>query len=788
MSLETKQFQFGRFTLDAANSLLLDRQKPVSLAPKAFDTLVYLVKNTHRLVTREELMKAVWPDSFVEDANLTVNISLLRKALGEMEDGQPYIETVPRRGYRFNTEVKCLEEFVDASPPLLQPSATSIIPAEEPGLGSAESGGHRRDAVALHEIIAFPEPKKEQEPAEVAGSAQAAEQAHEEIRDLKHPWMLAGAICLVGVGLLAGWFLWHRSQRAPQFQQLRLTSFAPEMAVTAAAISTGAKFIAYANPAGLFIQVIETGETHALQLPEPGFKVLSISWFPDSADLLIDGSAPKDDTPSLWIVPVIGASPAVRLGPYPRGAVSPNGSEIALAEGTGVAPQIQVMRSDGSEWRTLVTGAEGETFGNASWSSDGRHILFVRYRWNPQYRMNSGAIDSYDLASGKTTTILTGSDFAGDVVSLRDGRVVYSKFAGANPSIYGGELFAVRTDPRTGTASSLPVLIAKWDSPVTGLSANSSGTNLTVRDFIVQHNAYLGDLEDGGTRLVNVRPFSFIAGHEDFPRAWTPDGRSLLLDSNRYGHWEIFKQELKSASDEPLIAGPGDQFAPWISPDGASMLYLSRPVNWREPQPVNLMRVPVAGGPPQFVLSASGYSDWGLRFQCPQRVGMPCVIAQRQGRQIVFRAFDPTKGFEHSPEDLGHVAYVAGSHFAWSVAPDGMALAWLQWSPEDRYIHVLPLAYKSGILDAQGAEREVAINGNSYLHSIIWSPDAKGWFITTQQPGSWTLLYATAQGKASTLLRIPSGYASDIFPSPDGRQLAFSEESIRSNVWLLRNF
>jgi DNA-binding winged helix-turn-helix (wHTH) protein/TolB-like protein/lipoprotein NlpI len=78
---------------------------PVPLAPKAFELLVALISNHGHLVTREVLMQTVWSDSFVEETNLTVNISLLRKALGNMPSGQPWIATVPKRGYRFDGTV-----------------------------------------------------------------------------------------------------------------------------------------------------------------------------------------------------------------------------------------------------------------------------------------------------------------------------------------------------------------------------------------------------------------------------------------------------------------------------------------------------------------------------------------------------------------------------------------------------------------------------------------------------------------------------------------------------------
>ena len=97
-------FEFDRFRLDPHERLLLRDGEPVLLTPKAFDMLVALVENGGRLLEKEELMRSLWPDSFVEEGSLSQTVSLLRKALGESE-GQKFIQTVPRRGYRFIANV-----------------------------------------------------------------------------------------------------------------------------------------------------------------------------------------------------------------------------------------------------------------------------------------------------------------------------------------------------------------------------------------------------------------------------------------------------------------------------------------------------------------------------------------------------------------------------------------------------------------------------------------------------------------------------------------------------------
>ena len=93
--------QFGDFTLDVSERLLFRDGRPVPLTPKAFDVLAALVVRPGRLMTKDELLKEVWPDSFVEESNLAYHVFALRRALGETPDGGRYVETVPKHGYRF---------------------------------------------------------------------------------------------------------------------------------------------------------------------------------------------------------------------------------------------------------------------------------------------------------------------------------------------------------------------------------------------------------------------------------------------------------------------------------------------------------------------------------------------------------------------------------------------------------------------------------------------------------------------------------------------------------------
>src|ERR1700722_6380257 len=107
MGKDSKGFyEFGQFRMDPARKILLRDGEPVPLTSKAFEMLQILIERGEKVVSKDELMQALWPDSFVEESNLTQHISVLRKALGETPQDHRYILTFPGRGYRFAESVQ----------------------------------------------------------------------------------------------------------------------------------------------------------------------------------------------------------------------------------------------------------------------------------------------------------------------------------------------------------------------------------------------------------------------------------------------------------------------------------------------------------------------------------------------------------------------------------------------------------------------------------------------------------------------------------------------------------
>lgn len=141
-------YEFGSFRLDVRERLLLKDGACVALTPKAFEVLCVLVARAGRLVSKEELIGEVWPDSFVEEGSLARNVYLLRKTLGEGPTGEPYIQTVPRQGYRFVIEVRTAEARAEVSGPAAASSDAEAAPASTSDAAAASTAGEQSEAAA----------------------------------------------------------------------------------------------------------------------------------------------------------------------------------------------------------------------------------------------------------------------------------------------------------------------------------------------------------------------------------------------------------------------------------------------------------------------------------------------------------------------------------------------------------------------------------------------------------------------------------------------------------------
>jgi DNA-binding winged helix-turn-helix (wHTH) protein/Tol biopolymer transport system component len=339
---ERQLFEFGPFRIDPSHRLLLREDRPVPLQPKAFEILLVLVENSEKVVSKDDLMKAVWPDTFVEESNLTQHIFVLRKTLGDAVEEKRYIVTVPGRGYQFAGNVRVVDDEKSSA-------------GEEDTLVVER---HTRSQMVI-EGAGLP-------PRTVAylGSGHRV-----------RPWaaiLTAGLVVAVVAAVLSRPYV--PAPRVVRIRQLtRLGTLIANMAVLTdgprvyfRAWNGKDRLLSYVSPDG--------GEVFPLQPTLPEVDIYDIS--PSGAEFLVgdlSGSAGSNDpyTHFLWRAPVAPGSPRQLGGAHGQVARwSPDGSTIVYA----LDPDLQLINSDGTNSRKLATTNGSPWY--PQWSPDGQRIRY----------------------------------------------------------------------------------------------------------------------------------------------------------------------------------------------------------------------------------------------------------------------------------------------------------------------------------------------------------------------------------------------------------------------------
>src|SRR6516225_9966381 len=249
-----------------AGEVRKDGAKPVRLPEQPFQILTMLLKHPGKVVTREEIRKRLWPnDTIVEfEHSISAAMNRLRQALGDSAESPRFVETVPRRGYRFIAPV----EGIGLAGAGLSPSRVQETP-----LGPAGREGETTE----------PAPRK------------------------RWPLAIGAVLGLLAVAAL-GWYVWQRRSPRPELIQRQLTTNSSELAVTASAISPDGRYLAYADENGVHLKVIDNAEIHDLPTPA-GSRVNSLAWFPEGNKLLASGEAGEPSVFSLWTISILGGAP-----------------------------------------------------------------------------------------------------------------------------------------------------------------------------------------------------------------------------------------------------------------------------------------------------------------------------------------------------------------------------------------------------------------------------------------------------------------------------------------------
>lgn len=728
-------YRFGPFEFNPAERTLRRSGVLVPITPKALATLQILVAADGRVVAKEDLLRELWPDSFVEDGNLTQHISALRKVFAsDFPDASP-IDTLSRVGYRFVTPVEQIQ--IEATL-----GSTHTTPSIDIGRDTPKNAPESPPPAPLKRRKSF-----------------------------LWAWAFAVLIMVMGLGVLL-----HKQIRDkfPSNRSVTLTRFttkSTEDRVTVAAISPDGRLMAYADADGVILQAIGDPATHLLHAPAMT-KITHLAWFPNGLHLVLSGVEAASGEPQAWILSVVGDAPALLRQDAALAVPSPDGTLVAFTSGSG--SEVWVAGPAGEGARRLIAGLPNAVFSALLWTRNSLTILLQEKTYVAQRSLFPpgsqedvhGFKATYlglNAATGQKTTSLAGMRFE-DACLLKEDRLFFSRTEPT--STYNGAttLWTVPVDPATGAFRAEPEKLKELsDFRVTALTIAQNGE---IGAIFSQGwpQVYEGDLHRSPFMIDNVKRLSFDAGIA-YPHSWSADSKSVFYESDHYGRYQIYKQQIDRHDPEAVAITTEIQSRPRLSPDHRWLLFLSAP---EKRAPASLYRVSTEGGGPVRVNIAGPVND----YRCPL-AGKVCVmLTMDEQHQAVFTAFDPVEGkgaeLFRAPPGLSRIT-------DWDLSPEGSTLAIIPANSPRRQIQTVRFASKQ--------IQQLPVDMVTPILTLNWAADGNGWFVSTSSSPGTELLYVDTRGRSTPLRRmIGTTWA---IPSPDGRKLAFVDENMDSNVWLL---
>jgi Tol biopolymer transport system component/DNA-binding winged helix-turn-helix (wHTH) protein len=777
-------YEFGPYRLDASERQLWRGSEAVHLTPKELDTLSALVRGAGRLMSKEELLKEIWPDTFVGEATLAQNVFTLRRALGETEGGKSYIETVPRRGYRFAAAVR----GVGTMPTRVNAFERGDSPAvKRNGAGASARAGEASEETASHDAsevdagtatlsstVEAPTHTTNTE-AHAFANHQRGPQGHHPVRAA----VIISVVAFVGVAVLvyAIFRLSIRPEtesargRAPAFQSMKVTRLPATGAVAEAVISPDGKYFAYVSSEpgrqsmGVWIRQVGAA-SNVQQLVAPAEETFygGLAFSPDSLHVYYGATRPGPQPPTLFRVPVLGGPPEKILeafnipGPSPV-AFSPDGRSLAFVRGgNGEDLSLVVADASGGGERSLVTRKGPALFGLPAWSPDGKTIACV---YGSVEHIQSSTpylgVTSFDASTGAET------------------RVTNERWVGVSqiswlPDSKGLVLSASEEELS-------PSQIWQLDFP--------SGEARRVTNDL---NTYLGaSLTSDGTALVTVQtdrvPNIWVAPAGDAPRArqittgsgkfdgyygvaWTPDGR-IVYASVASGSWDIWTMNADGTGQRQLTVGARSNYGPSVSADGQRIVFVSN----RAGGAFNIWRMDADGSNPLQLTRGSGEN---FAHFTPD------------GRWVVYATigFGQANAIWKVPVDGGEPVKLTDKPASWPfVSPDGKLFVCTYGGNDPSS------APKLAVIPIDGGEPTKLFDvPPTFNANTVWMPDNRGIAFLDSRTGTTNVwMQPLSGGKPVQLTDFNSDGVAAYDWSRDNR-LAATRSVESTSVVLIKNF
>ncbi len=580
MTSDSKHFyEFANFRLDPFQKVLLHNGKLVHLTPKVFDTLEILVEENGKLLEKEELMQRIWQDRFVEESNLTSNIKTLRKALGDNSAQPTFIETVPRRGYRFIADVNKLDtgQFNDST---AQASHPQVVPSRA-----------GRIAVPLVAVI----------------------------------------LVLVASIAIGSWYVESNgSADAPiLFAPFSSEKLSTDGNVHSAAVSPDGANVVYAKATAkdqsVWLRQLGSS-THIQIIPPSENSYFGFAFSPDSQTLYfarVEQDPEDGQQADVYSIPIPGGVPT-KIVSQAQGSisVSPDGEKISFIRCPYLDNEycsLWIADSDGRNERKVLSRPRPIRIGTMNFSPDGKTIAFAfgqsrnwanefnlaevdtetgverdftpekffnikRLAWLPNQRGilmtarrnpdNNFRIWHVSAATGEIAALTHDSDDYASLSLSRDGRVLA---ATKNRADY--RLNVYQADP-----AEPPRVLAEAST----VTFAPNGKIVFSSDMTGNREIWSINADGSEQRQLTNDPgwdlFSVVS----------PDNKFIFFDSNRTGEAQVWRMNA-DGSDQIQITHKVGGFPHLVSPDGKWLYFMSVPER-------KLMRIQTDGGEEELVL------------------------------------------------------------------------------------------------------------------------------------------------------------------------------------------
>ena len=741
------------------------------------EVLLLLADRPGILVSRAELVEAIWPGADPEEKVQGVNtaINRIRGALRDDPAKPKYIETVIGKGYRFIAPIE--------RAPLGEPEAKVVaVSSQPPGQLYRRSSNVVPSVMPDQKVVTVTEATAL--PTSVAPSFSR--------KTYFGRWQPV-AVCAFILLVLLGAQPWrgarsilHWGRYADEFSlatPVAFTSNDSDNVVRAAGLSADGNRVAYADSEGL--KVSGRHDPAPKNLAAVPLQIVNrIIWLPDGTHLLVCGPG-RLGGPEVWLISSVSQTEPPRLfrADAQFVAPSPDGAHVVYVPGS--RHELRETNLDGSGERLLLSGSAGEELAEPFWLPGGNLVMLQR-----RLKPTEGAllVNPNAVSGTGQSALLAIREKDGSIVSSQDGILM------DNPGVYedGSVLFIPGSGEAPKEYRQAPLAVAKLDlrtgkllsrpKPIglpPGLNSGSISVAPTGDTALVLQSGKLGvsvaKLEDSGRQM--VAHHLNAPAHVAFPHAWTPDSRAVIFEQEGEvkGTWWLFLQNIDKHDAEAFGGTALEGNGARISPDHKWLLFYRPQKSEGLPQ---LFRVPFQA--PERTPADRGVSHPeplavpAGELRCPTK-GTGCILRSKDAErhQVVFYTLDPATA---TTTQLQTLPWAESNFGDWDVSPDGHEVVLCAGLNQPGELHIVSLL----------TARENVLHFPVFapFRSVNWQASGVGWFASTANGNTAIMYKLDAAGGATPLYSTePPTWA---VPSPDGRSIAYVELNRDRNVWITR--